>query len=53
MVGFDGIQRRQANWWQVGDGEFTAHEWREILEAARDSMEAAEQRGMRLLRGGA
>lgn len=44
MTGSDGKTKRRASWYQLAAGEFTAEEWADVLDAARDALEAQERR---------
>jgi hypothetical protein len=51
LAGSDGKRKRRASWYEVVGEEFTDEEWTEILDAARDALEAQERR-LRAIPGG-
>jgi hypothetical protein len=52
LTGSDGKRKRTTGWVQVLDGQFAAREWSEVLESARDALEASQQRKLRMIPGG-
>lgn len=51
LAGSDGKVKRRAAWQEISGEEFGREEWSDILEAARDAMEAQEKR-LRAVTGG-
>lgn len=51
LAGSDGKVKRRASWYEVSGTEFDGEEWAEILDAARDAMEAQERR-LHAVKGG-
>lgn len=51
LAGSNGEVKRRSGWYEVSGAEFDGEEWAEILDAARDAMEAQERR-LRAVKGG-
>jgi hypothetical protein len=51
LAGSDGKTKRRSSWYEVSETEFDTEEWADILDAARDALEAQERR-LRAIKGG-